>query len=193
MSMSNEKRFVLCMVLMVLWMLAWPYMARRMGLMSEAKKPPADAVVAKDAEKKEEPAAKPEGDAKPEIPKAKEPAKALAQPAKALAQPAEPPPKKPEVELVDDSELVLGSVNDHDPAGYRLEAQLIQKGAGIDVLTSSRFDDEFENGVDRQAAAETDPARYDLAAVALPDAQCGRENGPPGATRGRRRGQRQRA
>ncbi len=42
---------------------------------------------------------------------------------------------------------MLGAVNDHDPSGYRLEAWLIQKGAGIDVLTSSRFDDEFENGV----------------------------------------------
>ncbi len=93
MSMSNEKRFVLCMVLMVLWMLAWPYLARRMGLMSEPKKPPVDAVLAKDAEKKEEPAAKAEGAAKPETPKVQEPAKAL-------AQAAETPPKKPEVELV---------------------------------------------------------------------------------------------
>jgi YidC/Oxa1 family membrane protein insertase len=141
MSISNEKRFVLCMVLMVLWMLAWPYFARRMGLMPEPKKPPAEAVVAKDAEKKEEPAAKTEVVAeKPEPPKAQEPAKAL-------AQAAEPPPKKPDVELIDESQLVLGSVNDHDPSGYRLEAWLIQKGAGIDVLLSSRFDDEFENGV----------------------------------------------
>ncbi len=138
--MSNEKRFVLCMVMMVLWMLAWPYLARRMGLMSEPKNPPADAVVAKDAEKAEEPPTKPEAEAKPETPKAQEPAKAL-------AQPTETPPKKPDVEIVNEPDLVLGSVTDHDPDGYRLEAWLTQKGAGIDVLLSSRFDAEYENGV----------------------------------------------
>jgi YidC/Oxa1 family membrane protein insertase len=138
--MSNEKRFVLCMILMILWMLAWPYMARLVGLMPEPKKLPADAVAAKDAEKKKDvPAAKPGVEAKPEAPKDQEPPKAVAQPAE--------PPKKPDVELVNESELVLGSVTDQDPGGYRLEAWLTQKGAGLDVLLSSRIDDEFENGV----------------------------------------------
>ena len=43
-------------------------------------------------------------------------------------------PAKPEVELVKPSELVLGSITDKSPAGYLLEVQLEQKGAGIESV-----------------------------------------------------------
>ena len=58
-------------------------------------------------------------------------------------------PAQPVVEHVDPSELVMGSVVDKSPAGYRIEVQLEQKGAGIESVSSSRYDAEFENGKPR--------------------------------------------
>jgi len=47
---------------------------------------------------------------------------------------------------VPETELVLGSVTDQLPAGYRLKAQLTQKGAGIESVYSSRYNAEFQIG-----------------------------------------------
>ncbi len=54
-------------------------------------------------------------------------------------------PSKPEIELVKAAELVLGSVTDKSAGGYRIEAQLEQKGAGIESVYSSRYDAEPED------------------------------------------------
>ena len=61
-------------------------------------------------------------------------------------------PAKPEIELVKPSELVLGSLTDKSAGGYRIEVQLEQKGAGIDSVYSSRYDAEPEdNGLGAMA------------------------------------------
>ena len=67
------------------------------------------------------------------------------------------PPRQPEVELVDESELVLGSVTDKSAtAAIASRSSSSQKGAGVESVSSSRFDAEFENGQARQAAARID-------------------------------------
>ncbi len=145
--MSNEKRFVLFLVLMLIWMMGFPYVARFLGLNSaQPKKPPVPPAAVVEADKKGEPgklAKEPAKDVQAKDAQAKE-----HEPAKAAAPaPAATEPKKPEVPLVEESELVLGSDTDTAPGGYRLEAQLTQKGAGIESLVSSRFDAEYEDGV----------------------------------------------
>ena len=42
--------------------------------------------------------------------------------------------------------LVLGSLIDQSPSGYRLEVQLTQKGAGIESVASSQYKAEFKIG-----------------------------------------------
>jgi YidC/Oxa1 family membrane protein insertase len=131
--MNNEKRFVLFIILMFVWMMGFPYIMRLLGV------PPAAAVK---AEKKVQPwdAAKEKEPAKGEVAKAAD--KAKTEP----AAPAAVAPKKSEVALVEEGELVLGHVNDTSPGGYRLQAQLTQKGAGVESLASSRFDAEYKDG-----------------------------------------------
>jgi YidC/Oxa1 family membrane protein insertase len=133
---------------MFAWLLGFPYVMRFLGLNPTPRKPPAlpPAAAAPDdiRPKKEElkPAdAVPKEDAKPAVAKGQGPAKGGAEAA------PEGAPKRPEVEVVDESKLVLGSATDRSPTGYRLEAQLQQKGAGLESLSSSRFDAEFENGL----------------------------------------------
>ncbi len=138
--MSNERRFFLFVVLMFLWLWGFPYVMKMAGLMPEPKKPPAAVVADKDQEKKVEPEARAKDQAKPEPVKSQDTAKAA-------KQATETTPKKPDVEVVNESELVLGSDLDHEPGGYRLLVRLQQDGAGIDSVSSSRYDAELENGV----------------------------------------------
>jgi len=107
--MSNEKRFVLFAVVMFAWLLGFPYVMRFLGLSPAPRKPPAlpaAAAAAQDAQlKKPEPTPTgvlPKDSAKPAVAQGQGPAKAA----------PDAPPKRPEVELVNESELVLGSVTD---------------------------------------------------------------------------------
>jgi YidC/Oxa1 family membrane protein insertase len=140
-NMSNEKRFFLCMFLMLIWMMGWPYVARQLGWAPEPKKPRAVAGAGKDQEKRVETAARAKDGAEPESTKSGAPAKKAESPAVAAA------PKKPDVELVNESELILGSVADKSPAAYRMQVQLEQKGAGVDSIYLAQFDAEYKNGV----------------------------------------------
>jgi YidC/Oxa1 family membrane protein insertase len=145
--MTNEKRFVLFVAIVFLWMMGTNYFFPR-------RKPAplpaaADNLKAKD-KLLELDLAKAEGRAagkddkrdgkKPEAEKQnKDATKKDAKTAVAAA------PSKPEIELVKVSELVLGSVKDKTAAGFRIEAQLEQKGAGIYSVYSSRYDAEPED------------------------------------------------
>ena len=54
--------------------------------------------------------------------------------------------KEPQVAVEQEAELVLGSLTDQSPSGYRLEVQLSQKGAGIESVASSQYKAEFKIG-----------------------------------------------
>src|SRR5206468_2636703 len=130
--------------LMFLWMMGFPYVMKFLGLNPAPKKPPAPAVAAGEAGKKAEPGGAAKGPVEEALAKGQEPAKAGG-PEKGKAEApaaAAPEPRKPEVSLVEESELVLGSESDTSSGGYRLLAQLTQKGAGVESLSSSRFDAE---------------------------------------------------
>jgi YidC/Oxa1 family membrane protein insertase len=142
--MTNEKRFVLFVTLVFLWMMGTSY------LFPPKKLPPAPAAAADKANEKNKlveldltKAAKgpvekndnePVADQKGDAPKA--------EPAKAVVATA---PAKPGVELVKAAELVLGSRTDKAAGAYLLEVRLEQKGAGIDWAYSSQFDAELED------------------------------------------------
>src|SRR5262245_38443285 len=155
--MSNEKRFVLFLVLMFAYLLGYPYLMRLLGVNPLPRKPPAarPAVAAsgQDQEKKGE-LARAKTPAKdqdrPGAGRSQEPALPAAKAAVAAAQ----GPKEPTVELVAPEKLVLGSVGDKSHGGYRLEVRLDQNGAGVDSVVSSRYDAEFEDGVDLKSPLE---------------------------------------
>ena len=143
--MTNEKRFVLFVTIVFLWMMGANYFFPR----RKPAPPPAavDALKAKD-KLPELDLAKAEGErrakrtrrtSKSRHPKSKEATKNEAKATVAAA------PSKPEIELVKVTELVLGSVTDKSVGGYRIEAQLEQKGAGIYSAYSSRYDAEPED------------------------------------------------
>ncbi len=83
--MSNEKRFFLFIVLMFLWMMAFPYVMRLLGLNPPPKKPPA-AAAAVEAAKKGEPEKKGEAETQDEDGEAK--AQGRAAPRGGEAEPA---------------------------------------------------------------------------------------------------------
>jgi YidC/Oxa1 family membrane protein insertase len=147
--MSNEKRFALFVVLMFAWLLGFPYILKFFGLAPPAPKKPPAAAAARDAGKAGGEAdaaekARPGPDRKGAADGATE--KVAATKEVGAKEPAEKA-KEPKVELVDFRELVLGSAVDKSPIGYRLEVQLEQKGAGVESVTSSRYDAEFEGRV----------------------------------------------
>ncbi|MGO9597160.1 MAG: YidC/Oxa1 family insertase periplasmic-domain containing protein [Isosphaeraceae bacterium] len=153
--MSNEKRFILCILLIFGWVMVAPNLFRSLGLVPPppAKKAaPADLVKAAPKPGAGEAAAagkeKDKKDAPAQAPAAAEkaPEKALAEAGGKPAATAETKPKgaASAVTLVPANELVLGSATDKTPGGYRLELQLEQKGAGVESALSSRFDAEFE-------------------------------------------------
>jgi YidC/Oxa1 family membrane protein insertase len=146
--MSNEKKIVLFITLMIGWMIVSPFVMRFLGIEPPPRKPPqrapnVAAELAKNAD-----ADRAAGDAQPQNPGKAESTTAKTEGAApengpdAKAQEA----KKPEISVVNESELVLGSLADHSPDGYRLEVQLQQNGGGVDSVSSSRYDAEFEDG-----------------------------------------------
>jgi YidC/Oxa1 family membrane protein insertase len=149
--MSSEKRLILFVVLTFLSIMVIDMGTGLLGL----KPPPAPAP----APAPENPAEAPElakdekkPDAEP-IAKAKdetEEAKAKKQEPKKTEEiaKAEPPAaKKPEIPRVTPEELVLGSARpDQGPGGYLLELRLDQSGAGVAMVSSARYEAEFEAG-----------------------------------------------
>src|SRR5262245_19794382 len=101
--MNNEKRFVLFIILMSIWMLGFPYVMRLPGINPPPKEPVPPAAAAVEAEKKAQPGDEAKEPAKDAVAKAEE---------KAKAGPAAVAPKKPEVPLVEEGELVLGNEGD---------------------------------------------------------------------------------
>jgi len=149
--MNNDKRIVLFIVMMVAWMIASSYLTRLLGLAPEPpKRQPVPPIAAADKKKDSK------GDRAPGEAAAQDKAKVQMGEAKAEATPANEPghnakaPDKPDVEVVNESELVMGSVTDKSPGGYRLEVSLQQQGGGVDSVTSSRYDAEFEDGNPRK-------------------------------------------
>jgi YidC/Oxa1 family membrane protein insertase len=149
--MSNEKRFISFVIVVFLWMIASSYLSRMMGWNPPPKKVPA---VAADQGKINGEAPKPnlakadaspvaDGAPKAEADQTKKALKAEDKPTITAA------PSKPEIELANPSELVLGSLTDKSPTGYLIEAQLEQKGAGIESVHSSRYDAELGNDFNR--------------------------------------------
>jgi len=139
--MSNERRFALFVALMFAWLLGFPYLLQMLGLAPPPPKPkPKPGVVATEKNEKGEPA-KPDALAKTEGDREAKPAEARAEGEGEAAPKPETP--KTEIPLVDRAELVMGSLSDKSPDGYRYELQLNQKGAGVDSFTSSRFEAEF--------------------------------------------------
>ncbi len=162
--MSQEKKLVLFFAIVFIWMIGATQFSRFMGWLPAPKKPPV--VGANDAKFKplplpDEPDPKANAKAKPEADPAV--AKAEADPAAAKAKglaktETEPAGKKPaappEIELVNESELVLGSTKDRGPGAYRIRVQLDQKGAGVDSVDSALYDAEFEFGKPRKRPLE---------------------------------------
>jgi YidC/Oxa1 family membrane protein insertase len=147
--MSNEKRFILCILLIFGWVMVAPNLFRSLGLLPPTPKKAAPADLAKAAAKPGAGEAGVAGKEKEKDGQAQRPAtaeKALADAGGKPAPASEINPKAaaPAVTLVPASELVLGSATDKTSGGYRLELQLEQKGAGVDSALSSRFDAEFE-------------------------------------------------
>lgn len=133
--MSHEKRFAIFLLLMLVWLYTFPYVLDLLGLKPPAKKAAPPAVAAtKHVDPKD-------------LPKATAAELKAIDPANKEKE-AQPPaePKTPKVELIPFSELVLGDATDKTPNGYRLQVQLEQKGAGVESVSSSRFDAEFKDG-----------------------------------------------
>lgn len=129
--MSNEKRLVLFVMLIFLWMVGFPYLLEKFGLAppknDAAKKPPVVTAKADEAKK----AGLADAEKKPGDAPSAEPAAMKEAP-------------KPKAELVPAAELLMGSAEDKAADGYRLAVQLDQKGAGVESVFSSRYDADFE-------------------------------------------------
>jgi YidC/Oxa1 family membrane protein insertase len=149
--MNNEKRFVLFVVIVFAWMIGASYLSRMMGWTPPPKPRAAMPPLAnKDQGKQPNPdlanalaEARAKRDAQRGADQAKEAAKAAAETQISAA------PAKPETELASAGELVLGSLTDKSPGGYRIEVQLEQNGAGIESVYSSRYDAELDEKVGR--------------------------------------------
>jgi YidC/Oxa1 family membrane protein insertase len=142
--MNNEKqRLVLFFLLAIALMSGTRILLNSLGLMPPprprpqvaqpdnaiAKAGPAPAIAAQPVQNDVK--AAPNGAGKPE---AADQAGAQIAPAVANNQP---------VELVGTQELLLGSDTDKSPDGYRLAVQLDQRGAGITLVASSRYEADF--------------------------------------------------
>jgi YidC/Oxa1 family membrane protein insertase len=150
--MSNEKRLVLCVLIIFGWVMIAPRLFQSLGMLPPpAKKAPPPPLAAADPLKND----KKPGDGNAEL---KSPASRAEAAAKSVATAAQTTPKaedkaaKPAGEKprstspapVDYQDLILGSAHDKSPDGYRIEVQLAQKGAGVESILSSRYDAEFE-------------------------------------------------
>ncbi|MGA7501929.1 MAG: hypothetical protein WBX00_34950, partial [Isosphaeraceae bacterium] len=150
--MSNEKRLVLCVLLIFGWVMIAPNLFRSLGLLPPpAKKAPAPAQAAADPLKAGKKPGEGNAELKPPVGQAEAAAKNVAAPGQAApktdekaVKPSGEKPRSASAAPVDSSELVLGSASDKTPGGYRMEVQLEQNGAGVESVLSSRYDAEFE-------------------------------------------------
>ncbi len=141
MNMTNEKRFVLLILIVVLWMTAINYFIPHP---KPALRPPATAAADKLIAKDKGPGlnvAKEELKAAGNEKKQPAPGKAQQEIKKEAKAGIAAAPSKPEIEVVKPAELVLGSP-DKSAEAYRIEVQLDQRGAGIYSVYSSRYDAE---------------------------------------------------
>jgi YidC/Oxa1 family membrane protein insertase len=154
--MNQQKRIVQFFLLAFCWVMAAQYISQKLGWNPPPKKPPAPLAAGKDKDREPEPKADLAGaeagaakkEAEPVVQKKTDHAVADAN------KDRQEPPKESEIKLYKPSELVLGSSTDKAQGGYRLEARLDQKGAGIESLYSSRFNAEFELGRARRRPLE---------------------------------------
>jgi len=149
--MSTEKRFVLFCIIVFVWMLGSSYLSRMMGWNPPPRKlPPVQAAADKEKDKQLKLDVA-EGDAGTAVHVGVKPgnAKAVASPKAEAKSGVRAAPAKPEIELVSAGELVLGSLTDKSPGGYLIEAQLEQKGAGIESVYSARYDAEIDEKLSR--------------------------------------------
>ncbi len=135
--MSNERRFVLFVVIMFAWLLGFPYLLKSLGLAPTPapKKPPvvaADEAARKDRDENQAPKLKAADATDADKPKENE------------GEADKPKVAEPKLEVIPLTELVMGSATDKALNGYRIEVQLDQRGAGVESVLSSRFDAEFE-------------------------------------------------
>ncbi|MGC8639885.1 MAG: membrane protein insertase YidC [Isosphaeraceae bacterium] len=141
--MNNEKQRL---VLIVILMLGWMLLINRLGLVPKPRKKVPDLIAKQEPEKGKEAKANDKTAQQPKLAETKA-SEAAKKPEAEKNRPGKPEaekPKTPKVEVVAENELVLGSVTDKTPEGYRLEVQLCQNGAGIESVLSSRYDAEFE-------------------------------------------------
>jgi YidC/Oxa1 family membrane protein insertase len=153
--MSQEKRIVLCFVLIICWMFVATYVRRQLGWDPPPKKPAPTVVAEKDKNAKADGGATDVGPAPKDRAARKDAAGPGAQ-AEADGNRAggdavakgggKPAPDRPETKLVDGAELLLGSIADKSPGAYRIAVQLQQKGAGVESVASSQYDAEFKYG-----------------------------------------------
>ncbi len=147
--MTNDKRYIIFLVLSFAWLMALPSVMKLAGIDVAGKRRPVvpPAQVAADKDK----AAEPELAKAPE-PGTKEPTAkpGAGQPTDVAKNGAETAitkaVKEPQVAVEQEAALVLGSLIDQSPSGYRLEVQLTQKGAGIESVASSQYKAEFKIG-----------------------------------------------
>jgi|GEM_PF-630228 len=146
--MGNEKRFILFFFATILSFVVLQYVMEATGLQPPPAKPQEKAGVQAKADPAK-PAQKPtEGEGKEKTKDEDAPANADE---KALAKGTEkekgeeataPAQPKTEVAIVPAAQLVLGSAEESDPAGYHLRVQFKQRGAGVVSLESSLYDAE---------------------------------------------------
>ena len=152
--MSQEKRLVLCVLLIFAWVMVAPNLLQSLGLLPPRRKPPAPAQAAVDPLKAGKKPGEPNAELKPPVAQAEAAAKSVAAPGQAApktdekaGKPAGEKPGLASAAPVDSSELVLGSASDKTPGGYWMEVRLEQKGAGVESVLSSRYDAEFEGRI----------------------------------------------
>jgi YidC/Oxa1 family membrane protein insertase len=153
--MGQEKKLVLFFLIVFLWMIGTSYFSRWMGWTRPPKRPPAVAA-SKDTDSKRDALTDlGAGKSEPKKGDTASPTGPVKSPAKPEAEAAGTKPSSDaEIELVNPSELVLGSTEHWVPGGYKLRVQLEQKGAGIESVLSAIYDAEFEFGKPRKRPLE---------------------------------------
>ena len=138
--MSNEKRFVLFVVLMFAWLLGFPYLFKFWAWTRRPKKPPRRPM-AQGGERPGRdalPAAKRRG--RPRRPRENGPPRRRRPPTARTSQPrtaTEQPKPDPQSRSSIPASCSWARLTDRSPTGYRLEVQLDQKGAGVESVSSS--------------------------------------------------------
>lgn len=136
--MNNEKqRLALFFVTSVVVMFGWQLLLQKLGYVTQPVPVPPPAIEKKTDESAPlTDASKPDDAAKDSKDEGT---------GKEVSKEADKP-KKPEVILVPEAELTLGSTADKSPEAYRLQVVLSQGGGGISAVQSAQFDAEYVQG-----------------------------------------------